>query len=85
MEEDSRLKGGIPATSVAERVWGMPKKRRPSEDKSRRPGGSGRESPDREQREEPVAEAEEHPEPEELGYSSDGMMKKRTVQVDVVI
>jgi hypothetical protein len=86
MDDYSKLKDGIPVTSVSERVWGVPKKRRAADGDSNR-GGPRKKNADREKREEQdqAMVKEERPEPEEPGYGCDGIRKKRNAQVDVII
>ncbi|MDD5205879.1 MAG: hypothetical protein PHS17_10680 [Desulfobacterales bacterium] len=84
--EESNLKGGVAASSVTERVWGVPKKRKTTD---KRPDGGkyDKDSSAMAKREGAVEEIEPDadPEPEELGYGSDGIRRKRNRQVDVII
>ncbi len=84
--EDSKLKGGIPAANVSERVWSVPKKRKttdgnPHRGKPKKEGLTkrGETAPEIE------LETEGHLEPEDFGYGSNGVRKKKNLQVDVVI
>lgn len=84
--EDSNLRGGVAAPSVSERVWGVPKKRKTTDEKPRG-GRYHKNSSGQDKSEEAVEEIEAggNPEPEDLGYGSDGIRKKRIRQVDVII
>jgi hypothetical protein len=84
--EDSNLKGGVAAPSAAERIWSVPKKTKTTDGRAN--GGKyNRNSSGRAKNEEGVAEIEPDAElkPEELGYGSDGIRRKKNRQVDVII
>ncbi|RJR49577.1 MAG: hypothetical protein C4576_06550 [Desulfobacteraceae bacterium] len=83
--EDS-LRGGVAAPPVSERVWGVPKKRKTTDENPNR-GRYTRNSPAVVKREDAVEEMQPdaEPEQEELGYGSNGVRKSRKRQVDVTI
>lgn len=83
---EDNLRGGVAAPPVSERVWGVPKKRKTTDENPNR-GKYTRNSPAVSKREEAVEEVQPgaEPEQEELGYGSDGIRRKRKSQVDVII
>lgn len=79
MEDYSDLKGGVPATSVTGRIWGMPKKKK----------GMDRNRGDRKDKKKNSSAVEtkcdDHAEIEDSRYGSQGSRKKKCRQLDVVI
>jgi len=83
---EDNLRGGVAAPPVSERVWGVPKKRKTTDQNPNR-GKYARNSPASAKREDVVEEVQPdaEPEQEEPGYGSDGIRRKKKGQVDVII